>query len=260
MDKYTQTSLQLFGNSSFDDLLSSKGIRKLSIRLNPRMMKSWNVKISNLTGSRVLNIPSFMEKAPDEIKNALIEWAILPLCKFGKTKKKIQPLRSRLENIIHQYISSQLFVTQKTSTINPQSLQFKTKGNRYDLTKVFNKINSQYFEDKIKAIVRWGSYSSTTSYQTTKTGTNGSKFYLITIAGVYNHPDVPEFAIEAVMYHEMLHIKIPPYKKNGRNVIHGPEYKMAERKFQFYNEWHQWEKLYLFNLAKQMRSKHKRKF
>ncbi|MDO5577340.1 MAG: hypothetical protein Q4F84_09695 [Fibrobacter sp.] len=257
MDNYTQTSLELFEYSSFDELMLTEGIAGLTVKFSSRMVKSWNVRISNFTGSRLLCIPAFMEKAPNEIKLALIKWALLPLGKLGR--KKNQPLRVHLESIIHQYISTQHKYISGKSSLSHDMIKFATKGNQYDLTTIFNDINSIYFGNSIKSHVRWGSCVSTTSYQTTKTDGNGTRYHLITIAGVYNHPDVPRFAIDAVMYHEMLHIKIPPYKKNGRNVIHGPEFKKAERQFKYFDEWHQWEKLYLFNMAKQMKEKNKRK-
>ncbi|NLE01045.1 MAG: hypothetical protein GX640_14350, partial [Fibrobacter sp.] len=77
--------------------------------------------------------------------------------------------------------------------------------------------------------------------------------HLITIAGVYNHPDVPLFAIEAVMYHEMLHIAVPPFKKNGRFVIHGPEFKARERQYASYEKWHEWERSSLRKLARTLK-------
>ena len=63
---------------------------------------------------------------------------------------------------------------------------------------------------------------------------------MITIAGIYNDPTVPRFAIESIMFHEMLHIAIPPFQKNGRNVIHGSAFRQAEKTFPHYHTWRQW--------------------
>jgi predicted SprT family Zn-dependent metalloprotease len=56
---------------------------------------------------------------------------------------------------------------------------------------------------------------------------------------------VPRHAIEGIVFHEMLHIAIPPYKRSGKNVIHGPEFRKAERGFPHFNAWRKWEKEHL---------------
>jgi hypothetical protein len=70
----------------------------------------------------------------------------------------------------------------------------------------------------------------------------GNRVNLITIAGVYDLPTVPRFAIEAILHHEMLHIAIPPVRGTGRSVIHGSAFKTAEKKFEHYLKWRAWEK------------------
>jgi hypothetical protein len=89
--------------------------------------------------------------------------------------------------------------------------------------------------------VRWGSHPLR-SYQSCKRGPAGEKYNLITIGTIYNGPNVPRFAIEGILFHEMLHIAYPPVISNARNVIHGPQFKQRERSFPQYREWFEWEK------------------
>jgi hypothetical protein len=53
---------------------------------------------------------------------------------------------------------------------------------------------------------------------------------------------VPRFAIEGILFHEMLHIAYPPVIRDGRNVIHGPKFKQNERSFPQHKDWVEWEK------------------
>ena len=254
MEEPEQLSLALF-SPSFEQLLSEKEICTLSVEISTRMKKSWYVKICRKTGQRNLIIPTYLQEAPEQIKLALIQWAQLPLVKTGKNRRTIGLHKTSLENTIRSYIQSLPGLHHRISRFDPHTLQHHTRGTRYDLREIFNSINRRYFNDSLNASLRWGSRTSTTSYQTVKTARDGSRFNLITIAGVYNHPDVPRFAIEAVMYHEMLHIAVPPFRKNGRNVIHGSDFKNLEKKFEFFSEWHVWERLHLRKLARSLRIK-----
>lgn len=241
-----QLSLPLLIDPSFSELINSERISGLEVKTSSRLKRSWHLKVNRYTGQRFLTVPSYLDCAPVEIKIALINWAQLPI--HSKKTELIQQKRF-LEKQIQSFILS-LDPSFYSNRLDISKLGQNTKGNRYDLKDIFDQINNSYFDNTIVASVRWGAQYSLTSYQTTKTAPTGERINLITIAGVYNHPDVPVFAIEAVMYHEMLHISVPPYKKNGRNVIHSPEFKNKERMFAFYDQWREWEKKCIRDLAK----------
>ncbi|MBD3358073.1 MAG: hypothetical protein GF363_13020 [Chitinivibrionales bacterium] len=103
------------------------------------------------------------------------------------------------------------------------------------------------------ASIRWGSQTSTTSFHRHGFDTKGKRFDLITIAGLYNHPEVPRFAIESVVCHEALHIIHPPYKKNGRTIYHGPAFREAERALPHYEQWRVWERCHAGRLIRSLR-------
>lgn len=247
-----QLTLPLFEPVSFAQILSLRKIERLTILVSSRMRRSWYVKINTNSDSRTLKIPSYLENAPEEIKVALIEWALLPNPRTLQQRKKISVLKRPLELKIQSYINT-FHASRLQISFDPGKVSNNTTGTVYDLQEIFDSINRQYFNGELHAYLRWGKHASTTSYQTTRTLKNSQKCNLITIAGVYNHPQVPRFALEAVMYHEMLHIKIPPFKRNEKNIIHGSEFKKAEQRFEFYREWRVWEREHLRAIAKMLR-------
>jgi hypothetical protein len=250
-----QLSLSLFQTSTFEQLIKQEGVRTLLIFISARLKRGWHVKVDRRSGIRTLTVPSYLEDAPVEIKKALIQWALLPLVKSKDRTRSLKIEKLQLEHQIQTYIRNLDTPKLRVSQLNTAELELKTRGARYDLRELFNTINESYFQNSISSSVRWGGYSSLTSYQTTKTGKDGTRFNLITIAGVYDHPDVPLFAVEAVMYHEMLHIAIPPYLKNGKHVIHGPEFKRAEKEYGHFLQWREWERTALRNLARNLKRK-----
>jgi hypothetical protein len=242
MEQCEQQKLGLFPERSFEQLLESKNIaRQLSVKVSSRMGRGWNVTCNRITGKRTLTIPITLVNAPESVKIALISWALLPLGNKNKKSSEVQKERKKIENYIYQYLSEQGLIKPSVSRIKPEVLSDKTAGTKFDLQNIFVKINENYFECKLRAFLRWGTPGSTTSYQTVRRSKDGSCWNLITIADIYNHPSIPQFAIESVMFHEMLHIAIPPYRKNGKNVIHGKEFKTAEKQFPFFEQWRAWE-------------------
>ena len=247
-----QLTMPLFEPASFAEILCIRKIERLKILVSTRMKRSWHVKINTHSDSRTLTIPSYLKDAPQEIKVALIDWALLPNPRTKQQRRIITDQKLPLERKIQYYINT-FHAARLQITFDPHKTSNITEGVEYDLQQIFDSVNAHYFNNQLHAYLRWGKYASTTSYQTTRTLKNSEKCNLITIAGVYNHPDVPRFALEAVMYHEMLHIQIPPYKKNGKNIIHGPEFKKAELQFNYYKEWRIWEREHLRALARKLK-------
>ncbi len=215
---------------------------KVTIVVNRRLKKGWRVRVDFKTGERTLFIPAVLEAPPQEIKECLLRWASLPIARKDRCAAGFTKMKRELENRIREYMYSQGVRRERVSRINPLIFDHQTKGFNYDLKLIFNTINKAYFKNSITSYVRWGQNKSKISYQTTRIDRNGDPFNLITISGIYDSPLVPEHVIYGVMYHEMLHIAIPPKTVNGRRVVHGKEFKTAERKFPFYDQWIAWEK------------------
>jgi hypothetical protein len=254
MEIATQLSLPLFVPPTFDELLQQLGTSgSVEVSVNPRLRRGWQVRVRTFSGKRKLTIPRHLENAPREIKEALIQWALLPCRPRRAQKKTVRERRSILEKTIWGYVEALPDAPVRKSRFNASAFAGKTQGVRYDLREVFDAVNAACFNARLTAWVRWGTRTSKTSYHTAKTDRNGNRVNCITIAGAYNHKDIPRFAIEGIMHHEMLHIAVPPYKKNGRMVIHGKEFKSAERKFRHYKEWREWERASLGLIMRKLR-------
>jgi hypothetical protein len=238
-----QLALPLFAAPSFEEVSSRAGHGDLTVRLNRRLRNSWRVIVSPRRGERTLVVPAACADAPESIKQALIAWATMPKPRRGAHSVRIQ--KQLLETTIKKYLVETGIATQRNGRLDASQSGYHARGCRYDLVEIFQSLNERFFEGRINASIRWGSDGSTTSYQTNRRDRQGQRFALITIAGAYDHPEVPRFAIEGIVYHEMLHIAIPPYTRNGRRTIHGPEFTRAERSTPFFVLWREWERVHL---------------
>jgi predicted metal-dependent hydrolase len=51
------------------------------------------------------------------------------------------------------------------------------------------------------------------------------------ISRIFDNPLVPKYAIEYLVYHEMLHLKHPVKVRGGRRCVHGPQFLADEKLF-----------------------------
>ncbi|NDD63782.1 MAG: hypothetical protein EBZ36_07365 [Acidobacteria bacterium] len=58
----------------------------------------------------------------------------------------------------------------------------------------------------------------------------------IVISRTLDDEEVPVFAVEFVLYHEMLHLRHPSRVVDGRRVYHSPAFRRDERRFARYDE------------------------
>jgi hypothetical protein len=101
------------------------------------------------------------------------------------------------------------------------------KGRVYDLEKVFTRLNRRYFNGQLhRPSLSW-------SARRTKRilGHHDAVHDAIIISRSLDQLDVPEFLVEYVLYHEMLHIKHRPRVVNGRRLFHTPAFRADEERF-----------------------------
>jgi predicted metal-dependent hydrolase len=53
----------------------------------------------------------------------------------------------------------------------------------------------------------------------------------IVVSRVFDRPSSPRYAIEYLLYHEMLHLKHPVRMRNLRRCVHSREFKAEEAQF-----------------------------
>ncbi len=53
----------------------------------------------------------------------------------------------------------------------------------------------------------------------------------IVVSRVFDHPRVPRYAVEYIVYHEMLHLKHPVKLRGSRRCVHGPAFQAEEKLF-----------------------------
>lgn len=116
------------------------------------------------------------------------------------------------------------------------SKRYNPIGKYYDLSTIFDSINQRFFDGAMaKPVLGW---SLNKSYS--RLGFYSAERNLLVISRIFDHRKVPLEVIEFLMYHEMLHIKIPVETVNGRRRIHPPIFKKLEKQFPEYEMINKW--------------------
>jgi len=53
----------------------------------------------------------------------------------------------------------------------------------------------------------------------------------IVVSRIFDHPRIPRYAIEYIVYHEMLHLKHPVKLRGSRRCVHSAEFQAEENLF-----------------------------
>jgi len=112
------------------------------------------------------------------------------------------------------------------------------KGTVYDLDALFDALRDRYFEPLMaKPRLGWSGRLSTTLL-----GHYDHTHHTIVLSSWLDRPEVPQYVVEYVLYHEMLHVKHPVEHGRGRRAVHTAAFREDERRFPLLAEAKQWLK------------------
>ena len=123
----------------------------------------------------------------------------------------------------------------------PRADRLEPRGRVHDLQALFDRLNAEHFEGRIEARIGWGPVRGGRRRRTVKTGVYVQDARLIRIHPTLDRPEVPEFYVAAVVFHEMLHQAVPAREAQGRRVVHGSEFRRRERAYPDHERAKAWE-------------------
>jgi predicted metal-dependent hydrolase len=172
-------------------------------------------------GVLCVRVSDLLEGAPISVLEAI---AHILLAKMYR--KPIQPLHATR---YRRYVSSH-DMTQKAHLVRQVRGRKRigsARGKVYDLDEIFEALNRQFFHGLLaRPQMTWSRAHARNSLAHYDPAHNA-----IVVSRVFDQPSVPPYAIEYIVYHEMLHLKHPVKLRGSRRCVHGPEFQAEEKLF-----------------------------
>ena len=175
-----------------------------------------------LRESRVhVRISDLLEGAPESIIQAIAHILLAKI--YRKPIQRLHATRYR------RYISSH-DMTAKTHLVRRVRGRKRiesARGQVYDLDEIFEELNRQFFYGLLaRPQMTWSRSHARNSLAHYDPAHNA-----IVVSRVFDHRRVPRYAVEYIVYHEMLHLKHPVKLRGSRRCVHGPEFQAEEKLF-----------------------------
>jgi hypothetical protein len=186
-----------------------------------RRFTSLNTRIRLREGQILVSLSDLLEGAPESVIRAI---AHILLAKLYK-----RPIDAA-HNLRYKRFSSSAAVTRQTELIRGargNKRFFGPEGRFYNLEEVFDSLNLRFFGGLLgRPELTWSEGMAKRSL-----GHYDAAHNTIVVSRVFDRPSSPRYAVEYLLYHEMLHLKHPVTRRGLRRCVHSREFKAEEELF-----------------------------
>ena len=172
-------------------------------------------------GRLLVRLSDLLEGAPEGVVRAIAH--ILLAKMYRKPVDRTHAARYRKYVGSHEVVGKAHLVRQMRGRKRLNS----PRGRVYDLDAIFDELNLRFFHGLLGR--------PRMSWSPTKTrrilGHYDPAHNAIVISRIFDHPAVPRYAVEYIVYHEMLHLKHPVRLRGSRRCVHPAEFQAEEKLF-----------------------------
>ncbi|MEO7029540.1 MAG: M48 family peptidase [Acidobacteriaceae bacterium] len=186
-----------------------------------RRFTSLNTTIRLREGHLHVRLSDLLEHAPENVHQAI---AHILLAKLYR-----KPIAPQHADRYRRYTQSEIVSKQAERIRQTRGRKRITspQGHQFDLNEVFESVNRRFFHGLLgRPTLTWSAHVAKRTL-----GHYDAAHNTIVVSRVFDRPGTPRFAIEYLLYHEMLHLKHPVRVKAGRRCIHSREFQADERLF-----------------------------
>jgi hypothetical protein len=191
------------------------------IEVRFRRFTSLNTTIRLREGQIRVSLSDLLEGAPEFVIRAIAHILLAKLY-----KKPIEPA----QNARYKRFASSAAVTRQSEIIRQSrgsKRYFGPEGRYYNLEEVFDSLNLRFFGGLLgRPDLTWSEHHAKRLL-----GHYDAAHNTIVVSRVFDRPSSPRYAIEYLLYHEMLHLKHPVKMRGLRRCVHSREFKAEEALF-----------------------------
>ncbi|MCI0572457.1 MAG: hypothetical protein L0Y66_17010 [Myxococcaceae bacterium] len=147
--------------------------------------------------------------------------------------------------LLDRYIErNKVFIRRQSPAQLRKRLRIDPVGEHHDLEDIFRALNRRYFRSQaVTAAITYGPAPRVRKpRKSIKMGSYSADSQVIRIHPALDHPTVPRYFVEWIVFHEMLHhVYKARRREDGKRCLHPPEFMEHERRFHDYTRAHAWE-------------------
>jgi predicted metal-dependent hydrolase len=186
-----------------------------------RRFTSLNTTIRLREGRIKVHLSDILEGAPESVLRAILHILLAKLY-----RKPIDPSHA---NRYRRFAASDSVVRQSERIRQTRGRKriSTAHGDHYNLEEIFDGLNLRFFHGLMgRPQLTWSEHSARRLL-----GHYDAAHNTIMVSRVFDRRNTPRYAIEYLMYHEMLHLRHPVKAKNGRRCVHSREFQKEENLF-----------------------------
>lgn len=231
----SQSHLSTLFADAFRQLASNRAVPEIEVKFYPYAGVHHTIRLRS--GRVYVRLSDIFKSAPVSVHRAL---AFILVAKL--LSKRTPEVHERVYRD-YAYTPQILRASDIARRRRGRKIISSARGRVYDLDKMFARLNRHYFDDGLeKPTLTW-------SQRRTRRilGHHDAAHDTIVISKTLDASDMPEWFVEYILFHEMLHIKHPARIINGRRYYHTNAFRTDEQRFDFYEQAQDW----LDNIARQ---------
>ena len=210
--------LEIF-QETYHELRPGTSLPELKVELFAFANVNNTIRLRN--GKLLVRLSDLLEGAPETVLRAIAH--ILLAKMYRRPIDRGHAARYRKYVGSHEIVRKAHLVRQ----MRGRKMLRPPRGHYYDLDAIFEELNTHFFHG-LMARPRM-------SWSQTKTrrilGHYDPAHNAIIISRIFDHPGVPRYVLDYIVYHEMLHLKHPVKLRGSRRCVHSAEFQAEEKLF-----------------------------
>ena len=206
-------------NEAYAELRPRTPAPPMHVRFYPFV--SINNTIRLREGELYIRVSDLLEGAPDHVLHSIAHILLAKL--YRKPVERSHSARYRRYVASHDVTAKARLVRQMRGRKHIRS----ARGHHYHLEEIFDDLNRRFFHGLMgRPQLTWSRNLARSSL-----GHYDPAHNAIVISRVFDHPRVPRYAVEYILFHEMLHLKHPVELRGSRRCVHSREFRAEENLF-----------------------------
>jgi hypothetical protein len=192
-----------------------------TIEVRFRRFTSLNTTIRLRDGKIQVSLSDLLEGAPAHVLRAIAHILMAKLYR--------KPIDAQQAYHYRRFTMSEAVVRQseRIRQMRGRKRIVTACGEHYDLDEIFESLNTRFFHGLMgRPQLTWSEHKATRLL-----GHYDAAHNTIMVSRVFDRHSTPRYAVEYLMYHEMLHLKHPVKHRNGRRCVHSRAFQEDEKLF-----------------------------